>query len=136
MCPASLPAELPSRERVELCSQSKCPCSRSDVPADLVARVAHCTNRLDRNGIVCCRSSAEAIAAAEKLGFPVMVRPSYVLGGRAMEIVYDNTQLDRYLTTAVKASPDHPVLVDKYLAGATHLLWYSLQSQQTSASLA
>jgi carbamoyl-phosphate synthase large subunit len=64
------------------------------------------------------RSSEEAIAAAEKLGFPVMVRPSYVLGGRAMEIVYNSSQLDKYLTTAVKASPDHPVLVDKYLAGA------------------
>ena len=55
------------------------------------------------------------MAAAERLGFPVMVRPSYVLGGRAMEIVYSNEQLDQYLTTAVKASPDHPVLVDKYL---------------------
>lgn len=65
-----------------------------------------------------CRSSEEAVAAAERLGFPVMVRPSYVLGGRAMEIVYSNEQLDQYLTTAVKASPDHPVLVDKYLAGA------------------
>lgn len=59
--------------------------------------------------------------AAEKLGFPCMVRPSYVLGGRAMEIVYDNAQLERYLTQAVTASPDHPVLVDKYLAGATEL---------------
>lgn len=64
-----------------------------------------------------CRSSEEAVATAEKLGFPVMVRPSYVLGGRAMEIVYSSNQLDKYLTTAVKASPDHPVLVDKYLAG-------------------
>lgn len=59
------------------------------------------------------------MAAAERLGFPVMVRPSYVLGGRAMEIVYSNDQLDHYLKTAVKASPDHPVLVDKYLAGTS-----------------
>jgi carbamoyl-phosphate synthase large subunit len=50
-----------------------------------------------------------------------MVRPSYVLGGRAMEIVYSDAQLERYLTDAVTASEDKPVLVDKYLAGATEL---------------
>ena len=68
-----------------------------------------------------CRSYEEAFKAAQNLGYPCMVRPSYVLGGRAMEIVYNDEQLDRYLTHAVVASEDKPVLVDKYLAGATEL---------------
>jgi carbamoyl-phosphate synthase large subunit len=54
---------------------------------------------------------------AEEIGFPVLVRPSYVLGGRAMEIVYNQTELISYMTSAVKASSEHPVLVDKYLQG-------------------
>ena len=68
-----------------------------------------------------CSSKEEAFDAAHKLGYPCMVRPSYVLGGRAMEIVYSDAQLSRYLTDAVTASDDKPVLVDKYLAGATEL---------------
>jgi carbamoyl-phosphate synthase large subunit len=63
-------------------------------------------------------SVEEALAAAEKIGYPVMVRPSYVLGGRAMEIVYDEQSLHAYMNRAVKASPDHPVLIDKYLEDA------------------
>lgn len=63
-------------------------------------------------------SVEEALSAAEKIGFPVMVRPSYVLGGRAMEIVYDEKSLKDYMKRAVKASPEHPVLVDKYLEDA------------------
>jgi carbamoyl-phosphate synthase large subunit len=63
-------------------------------------------------------SVEEAIAAATKIGYPVMVRPSYVLGGRAMEIVYDEDSLRNYMERAVKASPDHPILVDKYLNDA------------------
>ena len=59
----------------------------------------------------------EAVAAAEKIGFPVLVRPSYVLGGRAMEIVENVEDLRSYMRTAVKASPDHPVLVDSYIVG-------------------
>ncbi len=59
----------------------------------------------------------EAVMAARKVGFPVLVRPSYVLGGRAMEIVENETDLRAYMRTAVKASPDHPVLVDSYLVG-------------------
>ena len=59
-----------------------------------------------------------AIHAAEIIGYPVMVRPSYVLGGRAMEIVYDSKSLEEYMKRAVKASPEHPVLVDKYLEDA------------------
>ncbi|MBP2650673.1 MAG: Carbamoyl-phosphate synthase large subunit glutamine-dependent [Firmicutes bacterium] len=62
-------------------------------------------------------SADEAIAAAEKVGFPVVVRPSYVLGGRAMEIVYNNKELRDYMKYAVKASAEHPVLVDRYMQG-------------------
>lgn len=59
----------------------------------------------------------EAVEAARKIGFPVLVRPSYVLGGRAMEIVENEDDLRSYMRTAVKASPDHPVLVDSYIIG-------------------
>ena len=58
-----------------------------------------------------------ALKAAEKVGYPVMVRPSYVLGGRAMEIVYNPEELRYYMNNAVKASHEHPVLVDHYLMG-------------------
>lgn len=58
-----------------------------------------------------------AAKIADEVGFPVLVRPSYVLGGRAMEIVYNQTELIEYMTSAVKASSEHPVLVDKYLIG-------------------
>jgi carbamoyl-phosphate synthase large subunit len=66
-------------------------------------------------------SVEEAIVAAERIGYPVMIRPSYVLGGRAMEIVYDEKSLKDYMKRAVKASPEHPVLVDKYLEDATEV---------------
>jgi carbamoyl-phosphate synthase large subunit len=66
-------------------------------------------------------SIEEAIAVAETIGYPVMVRPSYVLGGRAMEIVYDEDSLKDYMKRAVKASPEHPVLIDKYLEDATEI---------------
>lgn len=59
----------------------------------------------------------EAVIIASEIGFPVLVRPSYVLGGRAMEIVYNNDELLNYMATAVKITPEHPVLVDKYLFG-------------------
>ncbi len=62
-------------------------------------------------------SSAEAVKAAEHIGYPVLVRPSYVLGGRAMEIVYNQDELKGYMETAVKVNREHPVLVDKYLLG-------------------
>lgn len=58
-----------------------------------------------------------ALKIAEEIGFPVLVRPSYVLGGRAMEIVYSQNELVEYMTSAVNASSEHPVLVDKYLVG-------------------
>jgi len=63
-------------------------------------------------------SLEEARAVAGDIGFPVVVRPSYVLGGRGMAIVYDVSTLDRYMTHAVDASPEHPVLVDKFLEDA------------------
>ncbi|MEQ1891678.1 MAG: carbamoyl-phosphate synthase large subunit, partial [Planctomycetota bacterium] len=68
------------------------------------------------NGLA--RSPGEAFEVARRIGYPVIVRPSYVLGGRAMEIVYDDDALDRYMTFAVQASPERPVLVDKFLEDA------------------
>lgn len=59
----------------------------------------------------------EALQAAKELGYPLIVRPSYVLGGRAMEIVYHDDELLSYLTEAVHASPEHPVLIDRYMVG-------------------
>jgi carbamoyl-phosphate synthase large subunit len=67
------------------------------------------------------RSVAEARAIAEAIGYPVLVRPSYVLGGRAMEIVYEESSLEKYMTTAADVSPAHPVLVDKFLEGAVEV---------------
>lgn len=64
------------------------------------------------------RSKEEAYAIAHKLGYPILMRPSYVLGGRAMMIVYNDKDLQKYLTEAVQASPDHPVLIDSFLDGA------------------
>ena len=65
------------------------------------------------------RKNSKAVAG--RLGYPVMVRPSYVLGGRAMEIVYSENDLERYTTTAVQVDPEQPVRVDKYLNNATEL---------------
>ncbi|MCH6268924.1 MULTISPECIES: carbamoyl-phosphate synthase large subunit [Neobacillus] len=62
-------------------------------------------------------SVAEAVIIAEEIGYPVLVRPSYVLGGRAMEIVYRKEELLHYMENAVKINPDHPVLIDRYLTG-------------------
>jgi carbamoyl-phosphate synthase large subunit len=63
-------------------------------------------------------SEEEALVIAEKIGYPVVVRPSFVLGGRAMEIVYDSESLRRYMNFAVEASPEHPILIDKFLESA------------------
>lgn len=60
----------------------------------------------------------EAINVAGRIGYPLLVRPSYVLGGRAMELVYSEEMLEGYMKTAVKASPEHPILIDKFLEGA------------------
>ncbi len=66
-------------------------------------------------------SPEEARRVAADIGFPVVVRPSYVLGGRAMAIVYDTAAIDRYMRYAVQASPEHPVLIDKFLEDATEV---------------
>ena len=68
------------------------------------------------NGIA--RSAEEAETVTERIGFPVVIRPSYVLGGRAMEIVHDRAALHRYMQEAVRVSGDNPVLIDRYLADA------------------
>jgi len=81
---------------------------------------------LDKLGLLQAESGTavscdEAVDAANRIGYPVMVRPSYVLGGRAMEIVYDEDSIRSYMTRAVKASPDRPVLVDRYLEDAVEI---------------
>ncbi len=75
--------------------------------------------RQPENGIA--YSGAEAKKIAKKIGFPVVIRPSYVLGGRAMEIVKDDAQLERYITEAVVVSGSSPVLIDSYLSNATEV---------------
>ncbi len=71
------------------------------------------------NGIA--RNQNEAEIVAKNIGFPLVVRPSYVLGGRAMEIVKDQNELSRYISEAVKVSPDHPILLDQYLNNAIEI---------------
>ncbi len=68
------------------------------------------------NGIA--RSYEDALVIAARIGYPVVVRPSYVLGGRAMEIVYSDMDLERYMTFAVQVEPEHPILIDKFLENA------------------
>ncbi len=72
--------------------------------------------RQPENGMA--RSYLDALHVANRIGYPVVVRPSYVLGGRAMEIVYSDTDLERYMTYAVLVEPDHPILIDKFLENA------------------
>src|SRR5216117_1867099 len=71
------------------------------------------------NGVA--RSAEEAVRVAAAIGYPILVRPSYVLGGRAMEIVYDRESLARYMQVAVRVSPAHPVLIDKFLEDAVEV---------------
>lgn len=66
-------------------------------------------------------SFEEAKEIAQRITYPVLVRPSYVIGGRAMEIVYDDNELEEYMAEAVKVSPEHPILVDKFLEDAVEL---------------
>ncbi|MCB4395432.1 carbamoyl-phosphate synthase large subunit [Synechococcus sp. HB1133] len=75
--------------------------------------------RQPRNGLA--RSEEEARAVASRVGYPVVVRPSYVLGGRAMEVVFDEEELNRYMREAVQVEPDHPVLIDQYLENAVEV---------------
>ena len=67
------------------------------------------------------RSADEAVRIAETLGYPVLVRPSYVLGGRAMEIVYDEARLREWMRESAHVSPDHPILIDKFLEDAIEI---------------
>src|SRR5438874_554460 len=76
-------------------------------------------------------SFEEAKECAERIGYPVMVRPSYVLGGRAMAIVYDEDSLDEYMRTAVDASPERPVLIDKFLERAAEFDVDALADEET-----
>ncbi|ARS90853.1 carbamoyl-phosphate synthase large subunit [Natrarchaeobaculum aegyptiacum] len=66
-------------------------------------------------------SKEEALELAHEIGYPVLVRPSYVLGGRAMQVVYDDAELEEYIEEAVRVSPDKPILVDDFLEGAVEL---------------
>ena len=66
-------------------------------------------------------NEAEAVAVAKRIGYPVLVRPSFVLGGRAMEIVYNADDLRRYIRNAVEASPERPILVDRFLEDAAEV---------------
>ncbi|NPU83155.1 MAG: carbamoyl-phosphate synthase large subunit [Syntrophaceae bacterium] len=66
-------------------------------------------------------TAAEAIAAAERIGYPVVVRPSYVLGGRSMEIVYDGQTLESFMERAIHISPGHPILIDQFLEDAVEV---------------
>ncbi|MFH7025824.1 MAG: carbamoyl-phosphate synthase large subunit [Heteroscytonema crispum UTEX LB 1556] len=68
------------------------------------------------NGIA--RTYEDALIVAKRIGYPVVVRPSYVLGGRAMEIVYSDAELERYMSFAVHVEPEHPILIDKFLENA------------------
>jgi len=76
-------------------------------------------------------SVEEALAVAEKIGYPVLVRPSYVLGGRAMAIVYDGESLEKYVRTAVGFTPDRPVLIDKFLERAAEFDVDALADEKT-----
>jgi carbamoyl-phosphate synthase large subunit len=71
------------------------------------------------NGLA--RSYEQALKIAQQISYPVVVRPSYVLGGRAMEIVYSDAELERYMTHAVLVEPDHPILIDKFLENAVEV---------------
>ncbi len=71
------------------------------------------------NGVA--TSAAEAVRVAQRIGYPAVVRPSYVLGGRAMEIVYDDQDLEAFMAKAVEAAPEHPILIDKFLEDAIEI---------------
>lgn len=66
-------------------------------------------------------SKSEAVALAHEIGYPVLVRPSYVLGGRAMDVVHNDGELEKYIEEAVRVSPDHPVLIDEFLENAVEV---------------
>ena len=81
-------------------------------------------------------TDAEAIEKAQDIGFPLVIRPSYVLGGRAMEIVRDMDHLERYIRDAVVVSGDSPVLLDSYLSGAVEVDVDAISTANKSTSRA
>ncbi len=86
-------------------------------------RFAELLNKLGlkqpQNG--CAYSLKEAVKVAERLGYPVLIRPSYVLGGRAMQVAFDGESLEKYIKEASSVAPQHPVLIDKFLEGAIEI---------------
>ena len=78
-----------------------------------VTRIRHSSTKKGST----CFNKEDALVIAREIGFPVLVRPNYVLGGRAMEIVYAEEELARYMDTAVDVNPEHPILIDKYMIG-------------------
>ena len=93
---------------------------------DLAEDRGKCGKLMEKAGInmpewAAAENSEQVISYAEKIGYPVLVRPSFVLGGRGMEIVHNKTQLKKYLKLETHATPDKPVLVDKFLEGAVEL---------------
>ena len=83
----------------------------------------------------------EALAIAGKIGYPVMVRPSYVLGGRGMEVVYDDESMAGYMNAAVGVTPDRPILIDRFLnhalecGGRRHQRWHTCFVQPSWSTL-
>jgi carbamoyl-phosphate synthase large subunit len=90
----------------------------------------HLGLRQPENGTA--RSVEQALALAEGIGYPVLVRPSYVLGGRAMQIVYTRDELVTYMRVAVRVSPEHPVLIDRFLADAIEVDVDAICDRQTA----
>lgn len=85
------------------------------------------------NGLA--RSEGEAIAVAQRVSYPVVVRPSYVLGGRGMEVVYSDAELEDYMRRAIIIEPDHPVLIDQFLEGAIEVDVDAIADQQGNITI-
>ena len=81
-------------------------------------------------------SEAEALELAHEIGYPVLVRPSYVLGGRAMRVVEDDAELEEYIEEAVRVSPDKPILVDQFLDDAVELDVDAVDRKETPSASA
>jgi carbamoyl-phosphate synthase large subunit len=104
---------------VPICGTSPDAIDRAEDRERFAALIVKLGLRQPENGVA--RSAEEAFAVARRIGYPVMVRPSYVLGGRAMEVVYDDGDLEVYLRDAVQASNERPVLIDRFLRDAAEV---------------